>query len=297
VTTDRLDEKTLEDLKRLVEVWLPTPEWLQGRRMPVPGEPAREYLDKATAALPLLLAEVQASRARSAFSILVDAMTDAKTSHRPVEVDFTHEATGDRFVMVVREWPGPGSSADPLHAEIAEWRRIAAAIPDELAGERVAIYRCASRVEALLSAPGSSAERAAGDADGFPHCSECGVVIHCAGTGSPHPDLRGAAKDLLAEVRHVPGLSSAGAIRLVEAAQRVERLLAAPPSAERADPGALRRVLSDFLTLTWWAEGGCSILVHDKRRSGSEVRELINLRASAARALSGDAGPGGKATP
>ena len=75
--------------------------------------------------------------------------------------------------------------------------------------------------------------------DDWPHCSECGVVIHCAGTGSPHSDLRGAAKDLLREIRCVPGLSSAGAIRLVEAAQRIERLLSAPapaPDAPAPDP-------------------------------------------------------------
>jgi hypothetical protein len=44
------------------------------------------------------------------------------------------------------------------------------------------------------------------------------------------------------------------------------------------------RVLRDFLALTWWAEHDtATIMVESLSRSGTEVRELINLRAAALR--------------
>jgi hypothetical protein len=45
-------------------------------------------------------------------------------------------------------------------------------------------------------------------------------------------------------------------------------------------------VLRSFLILTWWAEKpGVSITFIDDQRSGSEVRELFNLRTQARSAL------------
>ena len=53
----------------------------------------------------------------------------------------------------------------------------------------------------------------------------------------------------------------------------------------------LREALTDFVTLTWWADENPTIQIRSKKRSGTEVRELINLRSAARAALALPSGP------
>lgn len=66
-----------------------------------------------------------------------------------------------------------------------------------------------------------------------------------------------------------------------EAQARSAHAAAAEAALEEA-----KRVLQNFRVLTWWAEVPVTIKVNHPSRSGTEVRELINLRAAALHALS-----------